>query len=181
MGRPKLFERYDVLSKSIQLFWRKGYSETTLQDLERATGVNKSGLYSEFRDKDDIFVQSLKLYSETNGAIEALSRVPLGRKNLEDFLLVGQRCSGQKGCFIANTVREAPILPALARREIQRHIASVRQAVLRNFEACKPKRDPVILTEMLLTFNSGLALRMNLGDIEKLDELVRGFLSALLK
>jgi AcrR family transcriptional regulator len=30
-----------------------------------ATGVNKSGLYSEFQDKGDLFMQSLQYYLES--------------------------------------------------------------------------------------------------------------------
>jgi AcrR family transcriptional regulator len=52
MGRPKNFSREEVLAKAMTVFWTHGFSDTSLQDLERATGVNKSGLYTEFRDKD---------------------------------------------------------------------------------------------------------------------------------
>ncbi len=60
MGRPKGFTREDVLLKAISVFWEKGFSDTRLQDLEQATGVNKSGLYSEFKNKEDIFLESLR-------------------------------------------------------------------------------------------------------------------------
>jgi AcrR family transcriptional regulator len=45
MGRPKEFSRDKVLEKAISVFWEKGFAETTVQDLESATGVNKSGLF----------------------------------------------------------------------------------------------------------------------------------------
>ena len=57
MGRRKNFSREQVLEKAIPVFWQRGFSDTSLEDLERATGVNKSGLYSEFRDKEDLFVE----------------------------------------------------------------------------------------------------------------------------
>ena len=56
MGRPKNFRREEVLEKAMPVFWKHGFAETSLQDLERVTGVNKSGLYTEFRDKEDLFV-----------------------------------------------------------------------------------------------------------------------------
>src|SRR5437660_6090131 len=43
MGRRKLFTREDVLNKTIPVFWKHGLAETSVQDLERATGVRKSG------------------------------------------------------------------------------------------------------------------------------------------
>jgi AcrR family transcriptional regulator len=44
MGRPKKFNRDDLLDKVALVFWENGLKGTTLQDLEKATGVNKSGL-----------------------------------------------------------------------------------------------------------------------------------------
>jgi AcrR family transcriptional regulator len=51
MGRPKNFSREGVLEKALPVFWKHGFADTSLQDLEKATGVNKSGLYVEFADK----------------------------------------------------------------------------------------------------------------------------------
>ena len=46
MGRPKSFSREEVLEKAMPVFWKHGFADTSLQELERATGVNKSGLYT---------------------------------------------------------------------------------------------------------------------------------------
>jgi len=58
MGRPKNFSREEVLEKAMPVFWKHGFADTSLHELERATGVNKSGLYTEFRDKEDLFSSS---------------------------------------------------------------------------------------------------------------------------
>jgi AcrR family transcriptional regulator len=67
MGRPKGFSREEVLEKAMPVFWKHGFADTSLQELERATGVNKSGLYTEFRDKEDLFVACLRHYLESQG------------------------------------------------------------------------------------------------------------------
>src|SRR5437899_10647663 len=85
MGRPKQFNREGVLDRAIPVFWKHGFANTTLQDLEEATGVNKSGLYSEFKDKEDLFLASLERYAQTRGA-EILTAQPLGWGNMERFL-----------------------------------------------------------------------------------------------
>jgi TetR/AcrR family transcriptional regulator, copper-responsive repressor len=41
-------------------FLRQGFADASLHELEVATGVNKSGLYSEFEDKEDLFAQSIR-------------------------------------------------------------------------------------------------------------------------
>jgi AcrR family transcriptional regulator len=65
MGRPKNFSREGVLEKALPVFWRRGFADASLHELEVATGVNKSGLYSEFKDKEDLFIQSLQYYCRT--------------------------------------------------------------------------------------------------------------------
>src|SRR6266404_9480974 len=94
MGRRKLFTREDVLNKTIPVFWKHGLAETSVQDLERATGVRKSGLYAEFQDKEDLFVASMRQYFDTLTARGALTKQPLGWDNVEGFLKV---CYGSWG------------------------------------------------------------------------------------
>src|ERR1700731_1172453 len=74
MGRPKNFSREEVLEKAMPVFWKHGFSDTSLQDLERATGVNKSGLYTEFRDKEDLFVACLRHFLESQEKRGLLTR-----------------------------------------------------------------------------------------------------------
>jgi AcrR family transcriptional regulator len=64
MGRRKNFSREEVLEKAMPVFWKHGFADTSLLELERATGVNKSGLYTEFQDKEDLFVARLRHYLE---------------------------------------------------------------------------------------------------------------------
>src|SRR5271163_1198708 len=112
MGRPKNFSREEVLEKATPVFWKHGFSDTSLQELERATGVNKSGLYSEFRDKEDLFVACLQHYLEGQEKRGFLTKEPLGWKNVEAFLKHGPLNKGeQQGCFSVNSMREFAILP----------------------------------------------------------------------
>src|ERR1700749_1740773 len=115
MGRPKGFNREEVLEKAMPVFWKHGFADTSLQDLERATGVNKSGLYTEFRDKEDLFLACLRHYLERQGERGLLTKEPLGWKNIETFLKSGPLNKGEKqGCFAINSMREFAILPAEA-------------------------------------------------------------------
>ncbi|MGB5523380.1 MAG: helix-turn-helix domain-containing protein, partial [Polyangiales bacterium] len=51
-GRPRLFDEGAVLDELTALFWRKGYSQTSMADLVDASGVHKSSLYSTFGTKE---------------------------------------------------------------------------------------------------------------------------------
>src|SRR6202789_390154 len=96
MGRPKGFSREEVLEKSMPVFWKHGFADTSLQELERATGVNKSGLYTEFRDKEDLFVACLRHYLQSQGKRGLLAKEPLGWKNVETFLKNGPLNKGDR-------------------------------------------------------------------------------------
>ena len=100
MGRPKGFNREEVLEKAMPVFWKHGFADTSLQDLERATGVNKSGLYTKFRDKEDLFVACLRHYLESQGKRRLLTKEFLGWNNVEAFLKNGPLNKGSsRGVF----------------------------------------------------------------------------------
>jgi TetR/AcrR family transcriptional regulator, copper-responsive repressor len=184
MGRPKNFSREEVLEKAIRVFWKRGFSDTSVQDLERATGVNKSGLYSEFRDKEDLFVESLRYYLATQQKRRLLIEQPLGWKNIEAFLKRGPHSKEeQKGCFSVSSMREFAILPEEAHAIVAQNRATMKRLLVKNIEAEGSKMDPESVAEMVLVFFSGLCIEHNLKSgknsrarkIESLMKVLRSF------
>ncbi len=178
MGRPKSFSRNEVLDCAIQSFWENGYSGTSLSDLEKATGVNKSGLYSEFKDKDDIFLESIKRFGETSPVLTILNHKPLGLKNIEAFLKSSQQCRGQKGCFFANTIREYSVIPEGVKAVLEANFSEVREALTRNLVEAGIK-SPRPVTNLIMTFSLGLNLKLNAVETDAIDEEVHSFLKML--
>lgn len=180
MGRRKNFSREDVLDRSIPVFWTQGLADTTVQDLERATGVNKSGLYAEFKDKNDLFAASLRRYLELLAARGILTQQPLGWDNIESFLKLCLGTGDRKGCFSVNSMREFPQLPAAARHLVVQSAASIRTLLLDNIAAEKGSDAPD-LADLILTFFTGICLEQNLdpgepiilGKIETFMRLIR--------
>lgn len=178
MGRPKNFDRTEVLEKAMPLFWKRGFADTGLQDLEQATGVNKSGLYAEFKNKEDLFLEALRHYSATRKGRDLLSIEPLGWGNLDAFLKYKlARKDGMKGCFAVNTMREAELLPTEAQEIIAESRSSLKKLFLKNIaagkaedaaQAAKPGKragaglSPEALTEIFSTWFSGLCIEQNL-------------------
>ena len=162
MGRPKGFSREEVLEKAMPVFWKHGFADMSLQDLERATGVNKSGLYTEFRDKEDLFVACLRHYLESQGKRGLLTKEPLGWK-IRD--LSEERSSNkgeQQGCFAINSMREFAILPDEAYGAITENRALLQHLLAMNIEEAKPRMAPSAIAEMVLSFFSGLCIERNL-------------------
>jgi TetR/AcrR family transcriptional regulator, copper-responsive repressor len=163
MGRPKNYSREDVLEKAMPVFWKQGFAGTSLQDLEQATGVNKSGLYSEFRDKQDLFLEVLRHYLESLALRGLLTKEPLGWKNVETFLKEGPLRKGERqGCFAVNSMREFAILPDGAHGAITESRTLMLHLLAMNIEAEKPKMSPTAIAEIVLSFFSGLCIERNL-------------------
>jgi AcrR family transcriptional regulator len=183
MGRRKLFTREDVLDKTIAVFWKHGFAETSLQDLEQATGVRKSGLYTEFKDKEDLFVESMRRYFDVLMARGHLTKEPLGWTNVESFLEVCYGSWGQKGCFSINSMREFADLPPKARQLMVASVMKAHQLLIDNLAAARGARnDNDSLAGLVITFFSGICLEQNLGPdraritkkIEDFMQLIRG-------
>jgi AcrR family transcriptional regulator len=163
MGRPKSFSREEVLEKAIPVFWKHGFADTSLQELERATGVNKSGLYTEFRDKEDLFVACLRHYLESQEKRGLLTTEPLGWKNVEAFLKNGPLNKGeQQGCFSVSSMREFAILPDEAYKVVTENRALLLRLLAMNIEAETPRMAPSAIAEIVLSFFSGLCIERSL-------------------
>jgi len=179
MARPRNFSREGVLEKALPVFWKHGFADASLQELEKATGVNKSGLYSEFAGKEELFLESLRFYLDRLPALEFLMVEPLGWDNIEQFLKLGPRnTEGQKGCFAISSMRELAILPPAAIEMLGHGRVQLKQLIARNIEAEKPKADVNDLAGMVLTFFAGLSVEQNLRSSRaaigrKIDNLMR--------
>ena len=163
MGRSKKFSREGVLVKALPVFWKYGFADTSLKALEKATGVNKSGLYAEFADKGDLYLESLRYYLRKQQKEELLTANPLGWKNIERFLKLAP-CSleGQKGCFSVNSMNQFAVLPRAAQEIVSQSRAFLKDLIARNVEAEKPARKPAALAEMILTFFTGISMEQHL-------------------
>jgi len=163
MGRPKNFSRQGVLEKALPVFWKYGFADTSLQELEKATGVNKSGLYAEFADKGELYLESLRHYSRKRQEEEFLTAKPLGWKNIERFLkLAPYSMEGQKGCFAINSMNQFAVLPPAAREIVSKSRAFIKDLIARNVEAEKTRMKPTVLTEVILTFFTGISMEQHL-------------------
>lgn len=63
MGRHREFDEDKALEAAMDVFWEKGYEGTSYDDLTRATGVARPGLYAAFGNKQQFFLKALDLYA----------------------------------------------------------------------------------------------------------------------
>ena len=67
-GRPRGFDRGKALTAAMHLFWRKGYSATSICDLTNAMGIGSPSLYAAFGSKEALYAAALDHYTRTNEA-----------------------------------------------------------------------------------------------------------------
>jgi Transcriptional regulator len=118
-GRPRAYEPEIALRAATEAFWKTGYSGTSMDDISRATGMNRPSLRAAFGDKHDLYLKALSSYWEFKLAVmrEALEG---GGTLAERFMRVYDAAlsiyfSGTEpvlGCFVVGTaVTEAPVDP----------------------------------------------------------------------
>ncbi|MEZ4652849.1 MAG: helix-turn-helix domain-containing protein [Candidatus Eisenbacteria bacterium] len=98
IGRPLEFDPEVALKNATELFWRRGYEATSLQDLLGATGLSKSSLYQTFGSKHELFEQCMSAYRHrlVRDLRERLDASPCGLRFIESVLLEVAKEAGTK-------------------------------------------------------------------------------------
>ncbi|EPD95207.1 hypothetical protein HMPREF1486_01990 [Streptomyces sp. HPH0547] len=122
MAGKKQFDMDKALDAAMIQFWREGYADTSLDDLSRATGLNRSSLYSSFGDKDRLFLRCLDLYAARYGekyeaALASAASDPVAAVRAF-FDVTLERIADPElpdGCLIAQSAMAIPVLsPSVA-------------------------------------------------------------------
>lgn len=133
MARPQSFDQAQVLDSAMQLFWRKGYTCTSIKDLTEVTRLQPGSLYSSFKSKRNLFIQSLDhyfatLYQRINDILGS-NDAPLERiANFFDFLLHQVKKDKQKkSCLLVNTLLEIPPADKEINQRVSRMFMKIEQ------------------------------------------------------
>lgn len=88
MARNVEFDEQLAVSKAMDVFWRKGYNGTTMRDLTEAMGINSSSLYNTIGDKHELFIRSLKHFTESRmrAALKQLEPIKSPIKAIEKYI-----------------------------------------------------------------------------------------------
>ena len=109
-GRPPEFDRAEVVSAAVQAFWKKGFADTSLNDLETATGVDRSTIYNSFDGKQGLYDSATDAYLDEaeDTLFQSLNSGTAGVADILDFLdRLAQGLSSNNassGCLVVNDV-----------------------------------------------------------------------------
>ncbi|REG91670.1 TetR/AcrR family transcriptional regulator [Flavobacterium aquicola] len=62
MARCVEFNEVEKIEKAMNVFWKKGYNATSMQDLVDAMQINRSSLYNTIGDKHQLFMKCIGNY-----------------------------------------------------------------------------------------------------------------------
>src|SRR5690554_2315339 len=110
-GRPVIYDNQELLIKAQQVFWEKGYTATSLNDLLKITGAGSGSFYNTFKGgKKEVFskaiqqrrIEFIKFRNQLDDSENPIELI----KDFFRSIANDNANSHHKGCIIANTVVE---------------------------------------------------------------------------
>ena len=131
-GKPQ-YDESVVLNAAIGVFWGHGYANASISDLTGATGLSRSSLYQRFGDKDGLFNECLRLYTDRvlarmNSVQSESSRVTV-EALLREFLPDSTGTSHRKGCLLSRSLTEQEDLTTAGKMTMNEGICQQRQVL----------------------------------------------------
>jgi TetR/AcrR family transcriptional regulator, transcriptional repressor for nem operon len=189
MVGARQFDEQEVIATALDVFWRKGLHDSTMQDLATATGVQRGSLYNAYGDKEAIFLRAFDKYAEEflETAAHALVKGSAADR-LHDFfkLIIANMTSGSppRGCLTTRTAIDAAVSSIPVRRRVQGLLSRLERLVSHAISSAHRSphaKDADRLARVVVTFTRGLAVMERAGYGRKqLEETARTFVHAIL-
>jgi AcrR family transcriptional regulator len=195
-GRPRAFDPDVVLETVLEMFWMRGFANTSLDDISAATGVSRPSLAATFGDKEALYLKAMERYRNgISGQLDTVLQCNGQGDNLRgivnryfDVMIASYTGETEEclGCaFMCTALNEAP-----------RHesIMSVLQGTIEEFDArfehffikaqemghIGSNQDPKVMSQMITSLTSSLAVRARAGasreDLQKIVDATTSFL-----
>ena len=183
------FDEQEVIALALDVFWRKGLHDATMQDLAAATGVQRGSLYNAYGDKEAIFLRAFDQYAgqflKTAG--NALAQGDAAAPRLQNFfdVIIANMTSGSppRGCLTTRTALDAAISSTAVRQRVQSLLGRLEQLIGKAISSAPNKLtaiDANRLARVVVTFTRGLAVMERAGYGRKqLKEAAATFVDAL--
>ncbi len=191
MARPREFDPDQAVDNALEIFWRRGYKATSVQDLVEATGVQRGSLYAAFGSKAGLFDAAMDRYMAEYSAPRMLENEdrPI-REALTELLdaLVDTAVTdkSRRGCFITNTAVELTPHDRAVAKKVARNLGDLEDVLTRRLADAQAKgevradREPRALARFLVGSVQGLRVMSKVTpDRERLRDIADIVLASL--
>ncbi|PCJ99486.1 MAG: hypothetical protein COA45_05470 [Zetaproteobacteria bacterium] len=192
MGRQLEFDIETVLESATDVFWAKGYKETSLQDLLRAMGLSKSSFYQTFENKHNLFQRCLNFYGKRvmQGIMRRLDKAESAEDFIESYfsdIVEGSVVGAEKrGCMYMNTAsglaQNDLIIEGMVKDGLNR-VEKVFQQVIEQGQkegSIPLSKDPTVLSGFLTASAGGMKTMVKVGvDKEKLRNIASTIIQSI--
>jgi AcrR family transcriptional regulator len=192
-GRPRAYQPEIALGKALDLFRKRGFSATSLDELSAATGMNRPSLYGAFGDKRELYIKSYqRSLADTRAALIDIFRAPLPlRQGLQriyavalDIYLSGE--AGPRGCFTVMTAASEAAADPEIRSMVLEGLSELDKAFAARFRLARekgelpPSAEPAVLAQLASATLHSIAIRARAGFPRKqLQAVVAGAIDVM--
>jgi len=192
MARALEFDYDKAIAKATRIFWKKGYSETSLRDLLKTMGIGEGSFYNTLKSKKQLYLECLKYYNDTVGrrratALFSPSSAKEGVRAL--FKTVLDDLDDPKTprvCLIARSVSSEVLAETDLKKFVQADMAVFAGGLVERLSSAKKAGefpvtfDPDVVAQVIGTYLQGLYRTALLCfDREQLERQVDMFLTSL--
>lgn len=167
MARNKEFDQNKVLHNALDVFWQKGYANTSIQDLVDKIGLGRGSIYNAFDSKHGLFLEVLDDYLAKRGAtlVKKLKVSPIKgsfQKYFHEAIDEMVNDPDNKGCFIVNTMTEMSAIDEVVKAKLLKSeedlIAAYAEALQYGVDRGELtlKEDPIMTARFLSATMKGL-------------------------
>ncbi|WP_282096462.1 TetR/AcrR family transcriptional regulator [Epibacterium ulvae] len=190
MPRKTSFTSEQLSDRALQHFWLNGFHASSMDDLVKATGVSRHGIYSSFGGKKALFLACFERYQQNivDPSFEVVETPNASLKNVSDYFELQISMSERvglpgPGCFVVNSATEvAPSDPDVM-AEVTRHNDRLRQGFATILQNSAPHLEPQRIHELadvMVIFTNGLWTQSRtVSDGDVLRKAVQSFLTLL--
>lgn len=189
MVGARQFDEREVIAIALDVFWRKGLHDATMQDLATATGVQRGSLYNAYGDKEAIFLRAFDQYATQflEASHNALARGNAAAR-LHSFLelIIANMTSGSpsRGCLTTRTALDMPASSTAVKQRVQTLLSQLERLISKAISSASSKlteSDASQIARVVVTFTRGIAVMERAGYSRKqLRETAATFVDALL-
>ena len=167
MPRQREFDVDVVCDRALDMFWRRGYEATSVNDLVDELGIGKASLYAAFGPKHQLYLTVLRRYAERSGS-RIVAELGGGGSPLEAVRALVNRYvdqaveQGELGCLVVNAAIELMPSDAEVARQVERSWDTIEVALTVTLSRARAEgelpetSDPAALAAFLLTFLQGV-------------------------